>query len=266
MENKGWEFVINGNILTGAFKWTASANLSTYENKITKLVAPVPPGQRTMGRLAVGQPFGQFFGKMYAGVDPANGDALYFGADGKTTNDYSLAVDTIVGNPNPDFYGGFNNRFSFKGFDIDIQTQFVKGADVYNAAGFFQSVNGDYFDNQTVDQMAYWRKPGDITNIPEPRLYSGNGSGKSSRWVQDGSYFRIKTVNLGYNLPRSIISRAHFESARVFVAATNLLTLTDYKGNDPEVNTTYVGTLNLGHDFYTPPQSRTISVGVNIGF
>lgn len=266
MTNKGWEFVLNGNILTGAFKWTTSANVSTYRNEVTRLVVPVSPGSRTLGRLAVGQPFGQFYGPQYAGVDPQNGDALYLTADGKTTNDYGAAVDTILGNPNPDFYGGFSNRFSYKGFDLDVQSQFVQGADVYNIAGFFQSVNGDYFDNQTVDQMNYWRSPGQITNIPEPRLYSGNGAGKSSRWVQDGSYFRIKTVNLGYNLPQRLLSRAKISNARVYVAATNLLTLTDYQGYDPEVNATYTGNLNLGHDFYTPPQARTISVGVNLGF
>jgi len=266
MENKGWELVLNGNILTGKLKWTASVNISTYENEVTRLVAPVPPGQRTLGRLAVGSPFGEFFGRKYAGVDPANGNALYFKADGTTTNSYSQAADMVLGNPNPDYYGGFNNRFSYKGVDLDVQCQFVKGGDLYNIAGFFQSVNGDYFDNQTVDQMNYWRKPGDITDVPQPRLYAGNGAGKSSRWVQDGSYFRVKTVNLGYNLPRQWISKAKIDNARIFVAANNLITLTDYKGYDPEVNTTYIGTLNLGHDFYTPPQARTISVGINLGF
>ena len=266
MENKGWEFVLNGTILQGDFKWTASVNLSTYKNKVTKLVIPVPPGTRTMGRLAVGQPFGQFYGLMYAGVDPDNGDALYYTADKTTTNDISLANDTIVGDPNPDFYGGFNNHFSYKGFDLDIQCQFVSGGDIYNMAGFFQSVNADYFDNQTTDQMDYWKTPGQITKIPEPRLYSGNGSIKSSRWVQDGSYFRIKSINLGYNFPRKMISRFNIDNARVYVAGTNVLTVTKYNGYDPEVNSGFVGNLNLGHDFYTPPQARTISVGINVGF
>ncbi len=265
MKNTGWEFVLNGAILTGAFKWNASANLSTYENKITKLVTPVYPGSRTLGRLAVGQPFGQFYGKKYMGVDPQTGDALYLSADGKTTNDYGAAVDTVLGNPNPKFYGGFTNKFSYKGFDLDVTFQFVEGNDLYNIAGFFQSVNGDYFDNQTIDQMAYWKNPGDITSIPQPRLYEGNGAGKSSRWVQDGSYLRLKTVNFGYNLPRKWLSPIKIENARVYLAAYNLLTFTKYKGYDPEVNTTYIGTVNLGHDFYTPPQARTISVGINIG-
>lgn len=266
LRNKGFEVVLNGAILRGPFTWNASFNISTYRNEILSLASPVPPASRTLGRLAVGQPFGQFFGRMYAGVDPATGDALYYKADKSTTNSYSLAADTILGDPNPDFYGGFNNRFSFKGFDLDIQCQFVKGNDLYNIAGFFQSVNGDYFDNQTVDQMSYWRNPGDITSVPQPRLYESNGAGKSSRWVQDGSYFRVKSVNLGYNLPRSVLSRWKMENARVYVAALNLFTFTDYKGYDPEINTTYTGNLNLGHDFYTPPQARTISIGINVGF
>jgi len=127
-------------------------------------------------------------------------------------------------------------------------------------------VNGDYFDNQTIDQMNYWKKTGDITNVPQPRLYSQNGSNKSSRWVQDGSYFRIKSVNLGYNIPRNILNRYKIASARIYVAGTNLFTGTKYKGYDPEVNATYAGGLNLGHDFYTPPLARTISIGVNFGF
>ncbi len=266
MTNKGWEFTLNATILTGALRWTTSFNISTYKNEVTSLVAPVPPSSRTLGRLAVGSPFGEFYGRKYAGVDPANGDALYYTDDGKTTtNDYGAASDFVVGDPNPDFYGGWNNRFSYKGFDLDVQCQFVKGNDVYNIAGFFQSVNADYFDNQTVDQMAYWKNPGDVTSIPQPRLYEGNGANKSSRWVQDGSYFRIKSINFGYNLPRKFLQSIRMENARIYIAGQNLITITDYTGYDPEVNATYTGTLNLGHDFYTPPQARTITVGINIG-
>ncbi|MGB8193406.1 MAG: TonB-dependent receptor [Chitinophagaceae bacterium] len=265
MDNHGVELVLNAAILRGDFNWNASFNISTYKNKVTKLVSPVPPQQRTLGRLAVGQPFGQFYGRKYAGVDPDNGDALYYLADGNTTNNYNLAADTILGDPNPDYYGGFNNRFSYKGFDLDIQCQFVKGNDLYNIAGFFQSVNGDYFDNQTVDQLNYWKKPGDITSVPQPRLYAANGGGKSSRWIQDGSYLRVKSVNLGYNFSKKMISRWKIDNARVFIAAVNLFTFTKYEGYDPEINTTYTGNVNLGHDFYTPPQAKTISIGINIG-
>ncbi len=267
MTNKGFDFTMNATILRGTgFNWTTSFNISTYKNEVTRLVAPVPPGGRTVGRLAVGAPFGQFFGRKYMGVDPANGDALYLAANGTTTNDYSAAIDTEIGDPNPDFYGGWNNKFSYKGFDLDVQCQFVKGGDLFNIAGIFQSVNGDYFDNQTTDQLNYWKKPGDVTNIPQPRLYDGNGAGKSSRWVQDGSYFRIKSLNFGYNFPVKWLKKAKIESARLYVAGQNLATFTKYKGYDPEVNATYVSNVNLGHDFYTPPQARTITIGVNLGF
>lgn len=265
MENKGIEVALNASILTGIFRWNASVNVSTYKNKVTRLVAPVAPGSRTLGRLSVGAPFGQFYGVKYEGVDPANGDALFLGKDGKNTNDYSLAQETVLGDPNPDYYGGINNHFSYKAFDVDVQCQFVKGGDLYNIAGFFQSVNGNYFDNQTLDQMAFWRKPGDITSVPQPRLYTANGNRKSSRWVQDGSYFRVKSVNVGYALPKQVLKSAKIESARVYIAANNLFTFTKYTGYDPEVNTQYVGNVNLGHDFYTPPQARTITVGINFG-
>lgn len=265
MDNKGVEVTLNGNILVGQFKWSASVNVSTYKNEVTRLVAPVAPGGRTLGRLAVGSPYGEFYGVKFLGADPANGDALFMDKDGKPTNDYSLAVETVIGNPNPDYYGGFNNHFNYKAFDLDVQCQFVKGGDIYNIAGIFQSNNANYFDNQTIDQMNFWRKPGDITMVPQPRLYTSNGDQKSSRWVQDGSYLRVKSVNLGYNIPKRILASAKIESARVYIAASNLFTFTKYTGYDPEVNTEYTANINLGHDFYTPPQARTISVGINLG-
>jgi len=265
MRNKGWEFTLHATILKSPLLWSVSGNISTYRNRVTKLIAPVPPQSRTVGRLAEGQPFGQFYGLKYAGVDPTNGDALYFKNDGSKTNDPSEADDMIIGNPNPDFYGGFSSHLGFKNFDLDIQCQFVKGVDIYNIAGIFQSVNGYYYDNQTVDQMNYWRKPGDITDIPQPRLYRNNGRTKSSRWVQDGSYLRVKSVNFGYNLPRGLLNRVKVDNARIYIAALNLFTFTKYKGYDPEVNATYLDAVTLGHDFYTPPQAKTISVGLNIG-
>lgn len=265
MENRGIEFVLNADIIrNNNLKWTSSFNISTYRNKVTKLVAPVLPSGRNLGRLAVDAPFGQFYTKKYMGVDPANGDALYMAADGSKTNDYSAAVDTVVGNPNPDFFGGWSNKFSYKGFELNILFQFVKGGDIYNLAGIFQSVNGDYFDNQTVDQMKYWKKPGDITSIPQPRLYDGNGTSKSSRWVQDGSYLRFKSVTLNYNLPKNLSKKIGAENVKIFVSGQNLLTSTKYTGYDPEVNTQFIGSVNLNHDFYTPPLAKTFLIGINI--
>lgn len=268
LTNKGFELVINSQNIVGPFTWSTNLNISRNVNKITDMNgAVIIGGQRFVGQIRENQPMAVFYGPKYAGVDPDNGDALYFTETGETTNDYAAAVDQKIGDPNPDFFGGLNNKFSYKGFDLDILLQFVYGNDVYNIAGFFQSVNGDYFDNQTVDQLGYWKEPGDVTNIPQPRLYEGNGAGKSSRWVQDGSFLRVKNVSLGYNLPKSLLAKTFITNARVYVAAANLFTFTNYTGYDPEVNTTYVGRSNvtLGHDFYTPPLAKTITFGVNIG-
>lgn len=270
LTNKGFEFVLNTQNLVGVFKWSSNFNISKNINKITNMNgAIIIGGSRFVGQIRENEPMAVFYGPKYAGVDPANGDALYYvsaGSDEKTAN-YNLAQDQRIGNPNPKFIGGLDNKFSYKGFDLSVLTQFVYGNDIYNVAGIFQSVNGDYFDNQTVDQLNYWKKPGDITNVPQPRLYEGNGIDKSSRWVQDGSFVRIKTVTLGYNLPKSLLMRTALSSARVYMAASNLFTFTSYTGYDPEVNTSYFGRSNvtLGHDFYTPPLAKTITFGVNIG-
>lgn len=274
MQNKGFEFSLNTRNFVGEFKWSTSFNISLNRNKVLRLVddQPIYPGGRFLGRIAVGEPLGYFYGKAYAGVDPANGDALYFvdASRTATTNDYALAQNQKLGDPNPKFYGGFGNHFSFKNFDLDIQSQFVSGNDIYNMAGPFQSANGDYFDNQTIDQLNYWTPTNTITTIPQPRFGKGNGTGSSSRWIQDGSYLRIKSVTLGYNIPKAFISKYKLQNVRIYASALNLFTITGYKGYDPEVNTPSGGSLQsdniqLGHDFYTPPQARTITFGVNIG-
>lgn len=274
MQNRGFEFSLNTRNFTGEFKWSTSFNISLNRNKVLRLVndQPIYTGGRFLGRVAVGEPLGYFYGKAYAGVDPANGDALYYvdASRTTTTNDYSVAQNQKLGDPNPKFFGGFGNRFSYKNFDLDVQAQFVSGNDIYNMAGVFQSANGDYFDNQTIDQLNYWTPTNTITNIPQPRFDEGNGTSPSSRWIQDGSYLRIKSVTFGYNIPKSFAGKYHLQNLRVFASALNLFTITGYKGYDPEVNTpggtsTQSANVQLGHDFYTPPQARTITFGINIG-
>ncbi len=267
LENNGWEFSLNSRNLTGAFSWTTSFNISTYKNKITNLNgSTIDGGSRQMGRISEGMPYGYFYGPKYAGVNPDNGNAQYYNEGGEIVDQDNFdGYNQKVGDPNPNFYGGLGNNYSYKGFDLNIQTQFVSGNDLYNIAGFYQSVNGDYYDNQSRDQLAYWKKPGDITNVPQPRLLDGNGAIKSSRWVQDGSYFRVKNVALSYSFPKAMISRLKLDNLKVFVAAQNLFTFTKYEGYDPEVNASYTGNVNLGHDFYTPPQAKTVTIGVNLG-
>ena len=276
LRNRGLEIALNGRILDGDFKWSVGGNMSFNRNLITSLATPIIPGGAIISRVQQGQPLGVFYTKRYAGVDPATGDALYTQADGSASSNYGTAPDMKVGNPNPKFTGGVNTTASFKGFDLSALGQFSYGNDIYNAAGVYQSTGfNNYLDNQTIDQLNRWQKPGDITNVPRSEFGSGNGIGNSSRFVQDGSFFRIKNVTLGYTLPVDLVKRGYLQSVRIYLTAQNLATFTKYTGYDPEVNTfglgngigtTSSGNIALGHDFYTPPLAKTYLLGVNLGF
>ena len=273
LENKGIEFSIHSNNLTGEFVWTTDFNMAFNKNTIIDINGPeITPN--SINYVIEGQPIGVFNIVKYAGVDPENGDALYYiSADSdETTNNYNLAEKQIVGSPNPDFTGGFNNYFEYAGIDLNVLISFVYGNMVYNGGGVYQSANGDWFDNQTIDQMDRWQQPGDITDVPQARLGDGNGTKVSSRYLSDGSYVRFRNINLGYTLPKSLTSRINMSSVRVYVGVQNLYTLTKYKGWDPEVNylgagrSTQNNNIIQGYDFYTAPQARTYTLGINLSF
>ncbi|MGY2131689.1 SusC/RagA family TonB-linked outer membrane protein [Hymenobacter sp. HD11105] len=275
LENRGLEISLNTRNFDKEFKWSTNFNISFNRNKITELAAPIQSGQ--LASVRQGQPIGVFWGRKYAGVDPANGDALYYAEDNSTTTDITQSPLQVVGNPNPKYTGGVTNTFSFKGFDLNVLGQFVYGNDIYNSAGIYQSVNADYFDNQSADQLRRWQNPGDITDVPQARLYAANGTQVSSRWISKGSFLRVKNVTLGYTLPASVAKIGFLQTARVYVQAQNLATITNYDGYDPEVNTAAftsrtdnqpAGQSNyvLGVDFYTPPLAKTFLVGLNLGF
>ncbi|WP_461126721.1 SusC/RagA family TonB-linked outer membrane protein [Spirosoma aerophilum] len=275
LENKGVEFVFNSNNFTGPFKWTTSLNIAYNKNVITDLGGTTITGS-FLNRAQEGQPLGVFVGPEYAGVDVQNGDALYYknstNADGSldrsTTNDYNSAAYVPLGSPTPKFIGGLTNTFNYKGIDLSVLFNGQFGNYIYNGGGKFQSANGDFFDNQSVDQLNRWKKPGDITNVPQARLLGGNGTGESSRYLQKGDYVRLRTITLGYTLPKELLTRIHLSRVRVFATGQNLLTFTKYTGWDPEVNSdAYTGNpVNLGIDFYSAPQPRTIIGGLQIGF
>lgn len=278
MENKGFEFVINTINSTGRLFWSSSFNIGLNRNKITDLQGQVITGGE-INRAVEGYPIGVFYGYDFAGVDPDNGDALYWinatdenglgvvDRSTGTTNDPNLANQVVVGDPNPEFIGGFNNKLSYRGIDLNMLWQFVYGNEIYNGGGIFMSASASFYDNQTKDQLNRWQQPGDQTDVPEARLFWGNGVDQGSRYVSDGSYLRLKTLTLAYNLPTEMIDRFNMNKVRLFVTGNNLLTFTKYDGLDPEVTADfYDGNLAVGNDFYAAPQPRTISLGINLGF
>ncbi len=271
IENEGFEAVLRSRNLVGTFSWSTDFNIAFNENRVTRLQsdADIIAG---VNRVREGEPLGVFVMRRYAGVDPQNGDALYDDGEGGTTASFNAAPNLVVGDPTPDFVGGMSNTLSYKGFDLNFFFQFVVGNDVYNSAGRFQSNNASGFvDNQTKDQLNRWRQPGDITDVPRAQLVSNIGNNTSSRYLSDGAYLRLKSASIGYNIPSRLLQEVGLRSLRVYISGFNLWTLTDYEGWDPEVN--FIGTgrsttnqnIIQGVDFYTAPQERTVSFGVNIG-
>ncbi|HAJ99274.1 MAG TPA: SusC/RagA family TonB-linked outer membrane protein [Bacteroidales bacterium] len=273
LRNSGFEFTLNTVNLHGEFEWRTNFNISFNENEVTNLDGQIiRTGQ---WRAMEGKPIGIFWMPVFAGVDPNNGDALFYLDETRTTTTplLSQAAHQMAGDPNPDFTGGLTNSFSWRGFDLGVTFQFVYGNDIFNGGRQWQADGLAWVDNQTVDFYEnFWRNPGDNAKWPQPRFLEGNGSGISSMLVFDGSFIRLKDVTLGYNIRGQFLANAGITNLRVFAKALNLLTFTEYPGWDPEAN--FVGTgpsaqvfnLRQGHDFYTSPQPRTITFGVQIGF
>ena len=279
MQNYGFEVVLNSvNYANQNFSWNTSLNFARNINRVRELAedqTSIPPSSsRFLNGIFIGKAIGVFYGPEYAGVDPSNGDALYYSNEERTetTNDYNEAERMVVGDPNPDFIAGINNTITYLNFDLAFLFQGVFGNDIYEGGGGFYAANGDWFDNSTLAQFDRWQNPGDVTNIPLARLGECNGCNASSRYISDGSYVRLKTLSFGYNIPSNVLKRMSLSSARVFVMAQNLLTFTNYMGWDPEVNADYLGdtasnsNVFQGNDFYSAPQARTFSLGLNVGF
>lgn len=273
LENKGVEFSLHSNNTTGTFKWTTDFNIAFNKNKVLDVNGPeITPNE--LNYVMEGQPIGVFKMRAYAGVDPDNGDALYYVSEGsdETTSVYNNAQPYVVGSPNPDFTGGLTNSFDYRGFDLNVLLSFVYGNMIYNGGGGYQSVQGDWWDNQTADQLDRWQNVGDETDIPQARFAEGNGTRDSDRFLSDGSYLRVRNITFGYNLPANIVNKIKMSNARIYIGVQNLYTLTNYKGWDPEVN--YTGTsrstqssnIIQGYDFYTVPQARTYTLGINLSF
>jgi TonB-linked SusC/RagA family outer membrane protein len=269
VENKGVELSIESkNIIGKEFTWNTQFNISGNRNKVLELYngQPIDDIGRGGNRIMEGQPIGIFYSFESLGVDPSTGDIVYADTnfDGVITSDDR----TIVGNPHPDFIYGLTNNFYYKGFDLTIFLQGSYGNDVFNGSRLFlESLQGG--DNQVADVTRRWRQPGDITDIPRATLdpvASAQNKRVSSRFIEDGSYLRVKNVTLGYTLSPELMDKTMFSSLRVYVSAQNLLTFTNYSGLDPEVN--YRGDDNsvIGTDFFTYPQARTFTLGVNLKF
>ncbi len=275
VENRGFEFDIRGAIISRPdFSWTSSFNISFIRNKVLELEVD----EQVLSDshiLAEGHPIGTFFLIDQEGVDPQTGNMRWIDLNNDGVID--SGDRQIVGNAQPDFFGGWSNSFAYRGFDLNALFQFTYGNQIFNHSrasyenlgwsrigipGIFPLPDGN---NHRLAQDR-WMEPGDVTDIPRASLTNVNWREYSSRWLEDGSYLRLKSVTLGYNFSPDITRRIGMNSLRLYVQGTNLLTFTSYTGLDPEVNQNARNPLVAGSDFGTHPQLRTVSFGINLEF
>jgi len=199
-------------------------------------------------------------------VAPA-GQFRFSYADGTVAPTVSSADAVVYRNTNPKFYGGFDNTFRYKGFELNALFTYQFGSYIYY--GTNAGLRDQRFWNNSTDVLQRWQKAGDVTAIPKP-VFGDNVSNGSSFPLDinvfKGDFVKLRTLTFGYNLPKSLLEKVKISNARFYVAGNNLLILTKYPGPDPEVSSNGNGSSNFGIDRNTVANQRTITVGVNVGF
>lgn len=269
MQNKGIEFSVTTVNLDKAVRWTTTLNLSKNLNEVLFLADSIPlyrgySGEGVDGTNIIkeGEPIGTFWGLNFLGVDPANGNAIYQdrNLDGAITNEDAM----VIGNSQPKLFGGITNTLFYKGFDLSIFFQFSLGNKVLNLSkATFVNMGADIENNQSIEALRRWQEPGDITDVPRYELGSTLNNLHSNRLLEDGSYLRLKNLSMGYNFPSKITNMLMLKQLRLYVTGTNIWTYTKYTGADPEVSTLDGSASAQGIDFFTLPQVKTFSIGLN---
>lgn len=292
IENSGIEISINTrNISNENFTWTTDFNISANKSKVVKLTndadffdngAPSYFSHDRSTIMRVGEEVGLFWGLEYAGVH--QGGAIpegFAGRTGTTVAGDPLFVDIdkdgsisdtdrgIIGNPNADFNWGFTNNFTYKNFDMNIFFQGSSGGEIFNMTSV-QLLNGDSNTTKSYFENAW---TAENTNTDQPRVGNNSNREISSRFVEDGSYIRLKNIAVGYNLPTQTVQKLGIENIRLAVSAQNLLTFTSYSGLDPEVN--YYGSAGndnmsqntvQGFDYGNYPTVKSVTFSLNLKF
>ncbi|MEG1586571.1 MAG: SusC/RagA family TonB-linked outer membrane protein, partial [Bacteroidales bacterium] len=239
--------------------WNVNANVSYNHDEITELYNGLDTYDMSNSgtMLKVGHSSGEFFVVRYAGVNPANGDALWYDKDGNITSKYNEKDRVLVGKS---FYapwqGGFGTTFSYKGISLGAQFSWVADRYMMNNDRFFDESNGTFtMYNQSEKLLNRWQKPGDITDIPRHGILTE----MDSHLLENASFLRLKNVTIGYDLPSAWLKKTKvIERVRIYGQGQNLLTFTGFSGMDPE------SSLNIYAATY--PLTRQFSLGVEVSF
>ncbi|MBV7528811.1 TonB-dependent receptor [Chitinophaga sp. sic0106] len=275
VRNKGLEIAINSENLIGKFKWSTDFNIGFNKNRVIALYGDqsqiIDPASGYFA-LQTGQDMRTFYMRKWLGVDPANGNPLWEQvttdpATGKVTrtatSNYNSATLQNVGSASPKFFGGIRNTFGYKNFQLSAFFTFVSGNQIYNSTRELMDNDGAYaqYNLMQLDKdWSRWEKPGDNATHPKYTLNGNNNSHKpSSRFLEDGSYLRLRNVNLSYSLPQEWLQRMKIGNARISVGGDNLWTLTKFSGIDPEVD-------DRGINSFKYPIARKWFAGLEINF
>lgn len=267
IQNKGLELELNTKNLTGDFKWNTYINANLNKNKVVSLPeGDVFSGIGNFNVASEGLPLGSFFGWEMAGVNPETGMIDFVKLDGTLGAATDPGDKKIIGNPNPKYVGGITNEFFYKGFDLSVMGQFVYDVDIYNYTSFYRLSGTSLSSNGDVAWTRRWRQPGDETDMPRPTPGEYGNSAVSTRWVEDGSFFRIRNITLGYALPGQFLEKIKISNLRIYATVQNAFVFTKYSGYDPEVNTPDAAGIAYGTDHGNYPQPRIFTGGLTLTF
>ncbi len=276
VRNIGWELSASSVNLTGELGWETDLNVTYNKNKIIDLNSDTPLWRNQFGgayatMLAADYPINVFYGYVTDGIfqnmDEVKAHAVQPGAEAGDIRFRDLNNDgiinendrTVIGNPNPTWLFSMNNRLTYKGFELSIYLQGVAGNKIYNRTrSVMESMSAAY--NQAASTANRWYGEGTSNSMPRAVWADPNGNNRiSDRWVENGSYLRLKNVTLAYNFPDKWLKRINFENARILVSCENVATITGYKGLDPEVGID-------GIDYSSFPPSRVFNIGLSVNF
>jgi len=289
MYNRGFEFDIKAHLIDrGAFRWTTGLNISTLKNRVTALANNTDiwtASLETSNISRTGYSVGSVYVVKTNGVNPDNGLRTYVNRDGATVQynpkaaawsyldgTKAPAIDAygdgvIMGPTLPTYYGGFNNTFRYKNFDLYTNIVFSGGNLVYNGTKA-TLLNNNFFNNQT-DILRRWTTPNQITDIPAVYYNDQQASGSvlpNSFNVEKGGYIKLGTASLGYTVPERLYKKAGLSTIRIYGSASNIILHTKYTGSDPEISANGDSNTAAGRDKNLVPAGKSFTLGINVGF
>ncbi|RFS18687.1 TonB-dependent receptor [Chitinophaga silvatica] len=286
MSNNGFEFTVNATVLSlKNFNWTSSLNFTAIKNNIKALVnnSDLLDPNFNPGRASVGKPLGEYKLVRWAGVDPANGNSRFLTSDGNVKSydpvaqkwyDAEGKVTTAIGGGDavytgktgmPKYYGGWDNNFSYKNFELGISLVYTGGYYIYNSTRAGMLSNS--FQNNLTEILDRWTSAGQNTNVPKLYMMDNTGNQTSTRFLEKGDFLRARTISLGYTFRQPVFTRLGFNNLKVYGQVYNAFTITGYSGIDPEVNYNRNNTnIATAVDSRGVPQPKTYTLGLNVGF